>query len=496
MTRSLTELLAGLVTVAPAQEREIAGLAVDARQVVSGGLFFALAGSRSHGRHYLGQAVAAGASAVIFELASDAGLNAEEQQMLDESHVAHFCLASLKQQVGVIAERFYANPSQAMTMIGVTGTNGKTSCAQFIAQALHQQTPCGVLGTLGNGLFGAMHPATHTTPDAVSLHAELDTMRQQGARSVVMEVSSHGLDQGRVAGVHFDIAVFTNLTRDHLDYHGDMVNYGATKQRLFHMPGLRQAVINLDDPFGRELFASLPASVNGVGYGMDVTTGAAVVGTALELTDTGLSLSVSYAGQIARLHSPLLGRFNASNLLAALAVLLAMGVTLEDAVNRLGQCKSVAGRMEQYGGGARPVVVVDYAHTPDALEQVLSALREHCSGQLGCVFGCGGNRDAGKRPMMGEVAARLADWVIITDDNPRLEDGQHIVDQILQGITERDHVQVLRDRALAIEAAVSRSRPGDLVLVAGKGHEDYQIIGEQTLPFSDSEQVKQQLGNM
>lgn len=496
----LMALLQGLVAVLPPQDCEVTALALDTREVVPGALFFALAGSKSHGRHFIAQAVNAGAIAVLIELEDASLLTAEERGLLDAAQVFWLCVADLKQRLGEIAERFYGNPSQAMTVIGVTGTNGKTSCSQFIAQALNQIAPCAVIGTLGNGLVGALQPATHTTPDAIKLHRELARMRSEGATAVAMEVSSHGLDQGRVAGVRFDTAVFTNLTRDHLDYHGTMENYGAAKRRLFHASGLRHAVVNLDDRFGVDVLNSLAADVQGVGYGLSelaVSQGTAVIGRELVLSDQGLMMDVCYRDEQARLVSPLLGRFNASNLLAALAVLVTHGVGLARAAHLLNECAPVPGRMEAYGGGELPLVVVDYAHTPDALEKVLSTLRDHCAGQLGCVFGCGGNRDAGKRPLMGEMAARLADWVVVTDDNPRHEDGEGIIADILQGTIPHQQfegqVQVVRDRAVAIRQAIERASSGDLVLIAGKGHENYQIVGETYTRFSDSEQVMKSL---
>jgi UDP-N-acetylmuramoyl-L-alanyl-D-glutamate--2,6-diaminopimelate ligase len=313
------------------------------------------------------------------------------------------------------------------------------------------------------------------------------------ARHVAMEVSSHALDQGRVDGVDFHVAVWTNLTRDHLDYHGDMAAYAQAKQRLFKAPGLRHAVINLDDDYGRELLAAIPAGVQIIGYTLNPNTARHSVpapeyllaGSDLQLTDAGLDLHVQSPWGEGRLRAGLLGRFNASNLLAALATLLALGVSFDSAVQRLGRVTTVPGRMERFGGGRQPLVVVDYAHTPDALEQALRALRGHCHGKLWCLFGCGGERDTGKRPLMGEVAERNADRVVVTDDNPRGEDPIQIVADIMAGMRNPDAAYLRRDRTQAIAFAIAQARPGDIILVAGKGHEDYQLVGTRRIPYSD-----------
>jgi UDP-N-acetylmuramoyl-L-alanyl-D-glutamate--2,6-diaminopimelate ligase len=310
-----------------------------------------------------------------------------------------------------------------------------------------------------------------------------------------MEVSSHALDQGRVNGVDFKVAVWTNLTRDHLDYHGDMAAYAIAKQRLFKAPGLRHAVINIDDDYGRELLATIPAGVQTIGYTLNATqhstlnTQHLLAGSDLQLTDAGIDLHVQSPWGEGRLQAGLLGRFNASNLLAALATLLALGVSFDSAVQRLGGVSTVPGRMERFGGGRQPLVVVDYAHTPDALEQALRALRGHCHGKLWCIFGCGGERDTGKRPLMGEVAEQSADRVVVTDDNPRGEDPIQIVADIMAGMRNPDAAYLRRDRTLAIAFAIEQSRPGDVILVAGKGHEDYQQVGTRRIPYSDRRSV-------
>jgi UDP-N-acetylmuramoyl-L-alanyl-D-glutamate--2,6-diaminopimelate ligase len=493
---NFAELVAGIYFIRQAPVMEITGLCLDSRHVQKGDLFFALKGQQFHAKKFIHEAIKRGASAVIWES------SVPQQDIRDGVPV--YGVPDLKNFVGIIAERFYGEPSKSQFVIGVTGTNGKTSVTQFIAQALQHDAPCGVIGTLGNGVFGQLEKTTFTTPDAVTLHTLLDDMRHDEVNRVVMEVSSHGLEQGRVAGVHFDVAVFTNLSHEHLDYHGDMANYGRAKRRLFESKGLKYAVINIDDDYGRQLLTSMPASVGTVSYGFDNKNySPSLLGSNLQLGRNGLRMHVESDWGSADLSVPLLGGFNASNILAALGALLAAGVTFDDAVQRLSKLSPVPGRMQGYGGSEasdnllggdeQPLVVVDYAHTPDALEQVLLALREHTESKLWCVFGCGGDRDSSKRPLMAAVAERLADEVIVSDDNPRTENAQVIIADILQGFNNVDDVKVIPDRDKAIEAAVLAAGKNDVVLVAGKGHEEVQIIGDQRLPFSDACEVEKAL---
>lgn len=491
---ALSTLLEGLVPVSTAEDIVVQGVAMDSREVRPGYLFLACRGLRHDGHEYISAAVAQGAVAVAYEVAASEGV-------FDSAQVGNAPLlpvVNLSRHAGLIAERFYKNPSRALTVIGITGTNGKTSCSQFLAQALDDKKHrCGVIGTLGNGLLNNVQAGTHTTPDAVSLHRLFAQLRDAGARSVAMEVSSHALDQGRVAGVTFAGAVFTNLSRDHLDYHGDMAAYGQAKQQLFHAPDLGFAVVNGDDAYGREILANLRSGVKAVSYGLNDAVAEDiphVQGSALRLSRTGLRMTVRTPWGEGQLHSNLLGRFNASNLLAVLAALLMIDMPLQTALQRLMKLRPVSGRMECFGGdGRRPLVVVDYAHTPDALEQVLHALREHCAGRVWCVFGCGGDRDRGKRPVMGGIAARLADHIMVTDDNPRSEDPAAITADILAGIEDRRNVTVIHDRRDAIAAAISRAGMDDVVLVAGKGHEAVQQIGAHKLPFCDQDEVRRLL---
>ncbi len=492
----LSELLAGLVEVDAARERTVRGITLDSRQAAAGGLFLARAGEASHGLDHLDQALANGAVAVVCE-AGGAWTPERIDALAANSAVPVWRIDELAGQAGVIASRFYGRPSHDMRVVGITGTNGKTSCSHFLAQALAPDEVCGILGTLGYGLPGALQPASHTTPDPAALQGLLADLHRRGAASVAMEVSSHALAQGRAAGVLFDTAVFTNLSRDHLDFHGDMAEYGAVKARLFQTAGLGRAVINADDALGRSILHGLPREVQGIAYGQSLSVDEIrtiaprwLVGERVSARDGGLRAELRSSWGEGELTTPLLGRFNISNLLAVLGVLLARGLELNVALDRLATLSPLPGRMEAFGGGSQPLAVVDYAHTPDALEQALIALREHAHGELVCVFGCGGERDPGKRPLMGEIAERLAERVIVTDDNPRCEDGDAIVDDIVSGMRHPQAVQVERDRARAIHAAIKGAKAGDVVLVAGKGHEDYQQAGDLRLPFSDREQVR------
>ncbi|MEW6512951.1 MAG: UDP-N-acetylmuramoyl-L-alanyl-D-glutamate--2,6-diaminopimelate ligase [Pseudomonadota bacterium] len=378
-------------------------------------------------------------------------------------------------------------------MVGVTGTNGKTSVTQWIAQALSARgRKCALVGTLGNGFPGALIPGPNTTPGAHVLNEFLPESVRQGAQACAMEVSSIGLHQNRVAGIRFDVAVFTNFTRDHLDYHRDMAEYAAMKRKLFEMPGLGCAVLNLDDAFGRELATQLKGRLPTIGYTLENGDGTDTVLHATDLAETGSSMSFMLDG--VRFAAPVVGRFNASNLLAVTGTLLAGNEQLADIASVLRHIVPPAGRMQPIGGKDAPLVVVDYAHSPDALEKVLTTLRgttQARGGQLLCVFGCGGDRDPGKRPQMGVIAERLADAVVVTSDNPRSEDPQAIIAQILAGMSSKPAVEA--DRAAAINAAIAAADTRDVILIAGKGHEPYQEIAGVRLPFSDLECAKSAL---
>ena len=481
--RQLRELLDGIARVPGVANREVRGLQTDSRRVQPGDLFLAVPGMVMDGRDYIGDAVASGAAAIVYE--------ADDGFALRAAPVPVFGLSGLRHKIGIIAERFYGSPSRRLVVIGVTGTNGKTTCTHLLAQAL-DQTPrrCAVIGTLGYGFPGALNASMHTTPDAMTLQSLLAYFAEQGAVQVAMEVSSHALEQGRVNGVAFSVAVFTNLTRDHLDYHGDMQAYGKAKAGLFAVEGIKHAVINHDDAFGRSLLAGVDAQIRTLSYGIE---GGDVRAREVRLLPDGLWLRVATPEGETELRSSLIGRFNAYYLLAVLATLLALGVKLGEAATRLSRAHAPAGRVERFGGArGLPLVVVDYAHTPDALEKILLALREHARGKLWCVFGCGGDRDRGKRPVMGEIAERLADRVVLTDDNPRHESGDAIIADILGGMSASP--KVIRERKAAIAEAIRHADEDDIVLIAGKGHEDYQQVGDALLPYSDRDAVRALLG--
>jgi UDP-N-acetylmuramoyl-L-alanyl-D-glutamate--2,6-diaminopimelate ligase len=450
----------------------------DSRKAQPGTVFAAYPGESRDGRDFIPQAVAQGVDGVLWE--------ADHYQWDPALGLPNAGVTGLKNRIGEIAAHIYGEPSRALHMIGITGTNGKTSVAHWVAQALSQAgQKTAVIGTVGNGFPGALTPALNTTPDAIELQQRLALYKKQGATACAMEVSSHGLSQGRVNGATFNVAVLTNLSRDHLDYHGDMDRYADAKARLFNWPGLEWVVLNVDDAFGQRLESETrPARVAGYGFQRG-----AVVAKKLRLSQAGLHLEVHTDWGNAELDVPLLGRFNAANLLAVLSALLVSDVKLDDAVKALARIAPPPGRMQTLGGEAHPLVVVDYAHTPDALDKVLATLREIVSGgRLICVFGCGGSRDKGKRPLMGQAAVGSADEVWITSDNPRNEDPRHIIDDILagtRGAASGHPVHVEPDRARAIFEAIGGAHQGDVVLIAGKGHEDYQEIAGERLPFSD-----------
>jgi UDP-N-acetylmuramoyl-L-alanyl-D-glutamate--2,6-diaminopimelate ligase len=478
----LAELLPDVAGV-PA-DLAIGGLVQDSRAIRAGDAFVAIAGFGAHGLKFVAQAAAAGAAVVLFE-----------PPLPDEfadaaSHgVPMIGVPGLRARLGAMADAFHGAPTRTMTTVGVTGTNGKTSTVQLIAQAWTLGgRRAGTIGTLGAGLYGAAVPTGFTTPLVLQLHALLADLRAQGADAVAMEVSSHALDQGRVDGVHFRVGVFTNLTRDHLDYHGTMEAYGEAKAKLFVWPGLDAAAINLDDAFGAQLFAGLPSSLRAIGLSSRGHAAATVRAEDVALDIAGIRFSLCIGDARHEVRSPLLGRFYVDNLLAVAGALHAEGVAPADIAARLSRLAPVNGRMNRLGGDrGHPLVVVDYAHTPDALEQALSALRAHAEGRVICVFGCGGDRDRGKRPQMAAIAEAGADTVIVTDDNPRTEDGDAIVADILAGFAAPDAIHVRRDRAVAIAEAIGDAGAGDIVLIAGKGHEPYQEIDGVQHPFDDAE---------
>ncbi|MGB0134239.1 UDP-N-acetylmuramoyl-L-alanyl-D-glutamate--2,6-diaminopimelate ligase [Dokdonella sp.] len=482
----LHDLLAGYAAPNAHGEIVVRGLAIDSRQVQHGDAFFALQGGSDHGIRFADTAIRAGAAAIIAESCPDMDAGSVREPVI--------WIDDLSQHLGPIAARFFGDASRTLQVTGVTGTNGKTSTVQLLAQSLnHLGRRTATIGTLGAGLPESFSSGERTTPDAIQIQRLLVSFLDQGATDVAMEVSSHALEQGRVNGIHFRVAVFTNLTRDHLDYHGNMEAYAAAKQKLFAMPALTVAVINTDDSFGRTLAANLPAEMACISYGMQESS-AAVNAQDIETHAGGLRFLLRTPWGQGQVESSLLGRFNVANLLAVAASLGAMGYGFADIARALATLEPVDGRMSRLGGSAtQPLVVIDYAHTPDALEQALVSLRQHCEGQLICVFGCGGERDVGKRPQMAAIAERLADRVIVTDDNPRAEDGDAIVAAIMQGFENPVGVAIQRDRGCAIHAAIHAARPDDIVLVAGKGHEPYQEVRGERLVFDDRDVARQAL---
>jgi UDP-N-acetylmuramoyl-L-alanyl-D-glutamate--2,6-diaminopimelate ligase len=474
----LAWLLAGLVAAPRVVVRD---LTLDSRAVQPGDAFVALAGRTTHGLDHVAEAVARGASAVIWDPTEGRELPALPPAVTAVS------VPGLKPELGDVADRFYGEPSAEAEVAGITGTNGKTTCAWLYAVC--RGVDGGYLGTLGQGRPPALAATSHTTMDAVSVHRALRALVDAGATRIAMEVSSHALDQDRVAGVRMPLGAFTNLTRDHLDYHGTMAAYGAAKERLFHSRGLAHAVVNVGDGFGRELAARLPRGVEltRVEIGAAPPTGGRyVVASRVDCQAFGLELEgASHAGPF-RLRSPLLGAFNAENLLVVLGLLLAAGVPLTAALEALAAARPPPGRLETFELGAGgPTLVVDYAHSPDSLAKALAVLRAHTRGSLWCVFGCGGDRDTGKRPLMAAAAEAGADRLVVTDDNPRTEDPDRIVAMITAALSGRVPAHVERDREAAIRGAAAAARPGDVILVAGKGHEDYQVYGTERRAYSD-----------
>jgi len=479
----------------------VSALCVDSRAVAQGDVFLAYPGARSDARRFIAQALERGASAVLWERAGFEW-NAEWK-------VCNRAVDGLRELSGALAHQVYGRPSERLWTMGVTGTNGKTTCSQWLAQACTLSgARTAVIGTLGIGFPGApgdspanLRESRNTTPDAVALHRALAQLLQSGAQGVAMEVSSIGLEQGRTNAVSFGAALFTNLSRDHLDYHGDMEAYARAKQKLFASPGLRHAVLNLDDVQGVHIARQLAGgAIHRIGYscfeGVAARSGleSFVEAGDLEVSPRGIAFNARTSWGDARLKSPLIGRFNASNLLGVLGMMLASGVPFDSAMEALGRLRPVAGRLQRLGGEGRPLVVVDYAHTPDALEQALAVLKDVAhsgGGRLVAVFGCGGDRDRGKRPVMGAVASRHADRIILTSDNPRSEQPQAIIAEIAAGVT--GEYEVIADRREATAHAIRSAEAHDVVLLAGKGHENYQEVAEIRSPYSDISEAERAL---
>ncbi|VFS47968.1 UDP-N-acetylmuramoyl-L-alanyl-D-glutamate--2,6-diaminopimelate ligase [Budvicia aquatica] len=488
---NLSELLAPWHIQVP--ELKLKEMTLDSRVAASGDLFIAIKGHQTDGRRYISQAIAQGVAAVIAEADGEAA----DGSVVMSHGVPVIYIEQLNKHLSAIAGRFYAQPSERMRLIGVTGTNGKTTTTQLLAQwAQLLGERSAVMGTVGNGLLDHVVPAENTTGSAVDVQRELHDLAAKGATFTAMEVSSHGLVQERVAALSFAAAVFTNLSRDHLDYHGNMAEYEAAKWRLFTRHQVGEAIINVDDEVGLRRISQMPSAIaftmaDNLPQGW---SGRWLSAAQVDYHDGGATIKFdsSWGGGV--IESRLLGAFNVSNLIAALTTLLALGFDLTELVEVAPQLQPVCGRMEVFTAPGRPTVVVDYAHTPDALEKALEAARLHCKGQLWCVFGCGGDRDRGKRPLMGGIAEQLADRVVVTDDNPRSEDPQAIVADILTGFVDAARAHPIHGRAEAVTNVVMQAGPDDVVLIAGKGHEDYQLIGNRRLDYSDRTTVANLLG--
>lgn len=486
----LSQLLLDYSLLPVEADRDISALTLDSRQITTQGLFVAIRGVQLDGRDYISDAVSRGAAAVLLEAEDESSL------VSWQGSVPLIPVFQLRKRLGEIAARFYQHPAAKIRMIGVTGTSGKTSCTHFIAQSLQSlEIPCGIIGTLGCGFYGNLGAAGLTTPDAVTLQGVLARLEAQHARAVAMEVSSHSIDQERVSSILFDIGVFTNLSQDHLDYHGDMETYAAVKRRFLAEPLTRHLVINADDAYGRkwinELFGQKPVVAYALRRHLSIPGDVPFVyATRSDVSPDGIRVEVNTPWGAGEATLSLMGQFNLSNALAVLSSLCIYGLSLEQALHCLSQLKTVPGRMEALGGNGQPRVVVDYAHKPDALEKVLQALKSHTEGKLWCVFGCGGERDRGKRPLMAKIAEQWADHVIVTNDNPRHELPDEIIAEIMRGFARPQQVAIEPDRSKAIQNSIQWAAAKDCVLIAGKGAERYQQMGDEKIPFDDVEHVR------
>lgn len=474
---SVQTLLEGWCDTVP--DLVISGIELDSRRVREGQAFLAVTGASTHGMAHVAQAQARGASVVIHDGEAE----------VPPLRIPAVAVPGLGGMLSSIGGRFYHSPSDHLTVAGVTGTNGKTSTAHFIAQSWQRTSgDAGIIGTIGSGPLGSLKPASMTTPDPISLQAMLSDCIDRKVEKLAMEVSSHALDQGRCDDIAFDAAVLTNLSRDHLDYHGTMEAYADAKRRLFVDCHPRFAVINLDDAFGKALADEIANGTEVFTYGSNGSS--ELKGSVLQMDSLGMTLRLESPWGGGEVRTGLLGKFNLSNLMAAAGALALLGMPWSQVMHQVEIMRAVPGRMQCLGGEVtQPVVVVDYAHTPDALSQALTALRSHLHGQLICVFGCGGDRDSGKRPMMARVAESLADRLVMTTDNPRDEEPRSIIEDMLAGLEQPGQAQVIEDRAAAIRQAVLESGSGDIVLIAGRGHEAWQETKGQKIPFSDEAAV-------
>lgn len=486
----LKNLLSNIVEIEEHDDRELFAITNDSRQVHKGSIFLAYPGYTVDGRQFIDQAIAKNAAAILYE-------SSDKIKITPQKNVPIFPISNLSALQGELAARFYQHPSQQMKIIGVTGTNGKTSITHFIAETLNPEYPCAVIGTTGLGFLPNLQHTFFTTSDAVTLQKQLAQLKDQGAKAVSMEVSSHALSQNRVNGVNFYIAIYTQLSRDHLDFHLDMENYAKAKAKLFSMPGIQYRIINQDDPWGEQLIEKYQSYPGLIAYSLrDQPSNHydKVYAKRIKKMKFGYQVDVVTPWGEGTFDSPLLGEFNISNLLAVLSTLLIFNIPFKQALERISKLSPPPGRLQCFGGnGSLPLIINDYSHTPDALAKVLITLRQHGQGKLWCVFGCGGNRDKGKRPEMGRIAEQYSDKVVITNDNPRNESPEAIVEDICKGLKHSEAVKILLNRHEAIKYAVQSAGINDIVLIAGKGHETTQTIGDQVIHFSDQEQIERQL---
>ena len=469
----------------------IKDICLDSRKVANGTLFVALIGHSIDARCFIPQVLKQGVAAILSE--TEERENNLKWELKDNIPIIY--IYDLAQKLSEITGHFYQHPTQQLSLVGITGTNGKTTIAQIIAQWLQLLGhTSAVMGTIGNGLYGKLQEANNTTGSALEVQQNLAQFVTEGAEYAVMEVSSHGLVQGRVEALEFSTAVFTNLSRDHLDYHRTMEEYAASKFRLFNELNVTSRIINSDDEYGQKWLEILPEAI-AVSCDKDFSSSHRYI-KAVEISyhSDGATVVIESSWGHAVLNSALIGPFNVSNLLLALATMLSLGFPLDKVVESVKYLTGVCGRMEAFRDYEKPTVIVDYAHTPDALQKALEAARIHCAGKLWCVFGCGGDRDNGKRPLMAKVAENFADEIIVTDDNPRTEDPREIIKQVMQGFSDSNNVTVIHQREIALEYAIGHAEAKDVVLIAGKGHETYQIIGHEKLHFSDREIVAELFG--
>ena len=496
--KSLQDIAGSLLDINCETNPQISGIQIDSRRIKKGELFLAYPGENADGREFISAAIKQGVAAIFFE---ESGCTDQITRSLREKQplIPAIPVKDLAKNAGFFAANFYEHPSQKMKVLGITGTNGKTTCSHLLTEAMtHLGKKSALIGTLGSGLWGQLHENKNTTPDPVSLQKSLSTVQDQGAEYLAMEVSSHGLDQGRVNGIDYHTAILTNLSRDHLDYHGTMERYIQTKEKLFSWPLLRHGILNVDDAISREVFERLikASSVDLITVGRNVdlknNRGIKVIDT--EINDEAIKIRLESSwGNGELCNSNLHGEFNVDNLLLVLAALLVLKLPFEDVLLAMAQVHGVPGRMEKLGGGSLPRVFVDYAHTPDALHCALTAARNYTSEKVICVFGCGGNRDQGKRSEMGIIACKQADQFIVTADNPRYESVKAICQQILSEVPSKENCLIILDRADAIAHAISMAGKGDVVLVAGKGAEHYQEINGQRFEFSDHQIINAEL---